>query len=63
MKLGKGVGSFGLRSGSVQYTTGMFSDDAHQIGIPHPYGILHAYFTHQETVHPPERELHELDVL
>ena len=35
----------------------------HQIGIPHPNGILHADLAHQQAVHPPERELHELDVL
>ena len=35
----------------------------HQIGIPHPHGILHAYLTHQQTVHPPEGKLHEFDAL
>ena len=36
---------------------------AHQIGIPHPHGILHADLAHQQAVHPPKRELHKLDAL
>ncbi len=35
----------------------------YEVGIPHSDGILHADFAHEETVHPPKRELHELDVL
>lgn len=31
-----------------------------QISIPHPYRALDADFSHQETVHPPECELHKL---
>ena len=36
---------------------------AYQIRVPHSNGILNAYFAHEEAIHPPERELHELDVL
>jgi len=35
----------------------------YEIGIPHPDCTLHTDLTHQQTVHPPERELHELDTL
>ena len=35
----------------------------YQIGVPHSDGILYADFPHQQAVHPPKRELHELDVL
>ena len=35
----------------------------YQICIPHPDRVLHAYLAHEQTVHPSERELHELDVL
>jgi hypothetical protein len=34
-----------------------------QVGIPHPDGILHADFSHQQTIHPSKRELHEFDIL
>ena len=37
--------------------------NAYEVGIPHPNGILHTYLPHQQTIHPSERELHELDVL
>ena len=35
----------------------------HQIGIPHPHGILHADLAHQQAVHPSECKLHKLDTL
>ena len=35
----------------------------HQIGIPHPHCIFHAYLAHQQTVHPAKGKLHEFDAL
>jgi hypothetical protein len=36
---------------------------AHEVGIPHPDGVVNADLTHEQAVHPSEGELHELDVL
>lgn len=35
---------------------------SHHVSVPHPDGVLDAYLPHEETVHPPEAELYELDV-
>ena len=41
----------------------MVLSSTHQIGIPHPHGVLHTDLAHQQAVHPPERKLHKLDPL
>lgn len=37
--------------------------ETYEVGVPHADGILHADFPHEQAIHPPEGELHELHVL
>lgn len=48
---------FVVSLGSLILLRGM---NTYHISIPHPNGILYAYLSHQETVHPTETELDEL---
>ena len=38
-------------------------EGTHEVRVPHPDRVLDANLAHEETVHPPEGELHELYVL
>ena len=64
MKLGECIRTFGL---SIRVRTKERSsapiDRTYQIRVPHSDRVLHAYLPHEQTVHPSERKLHELDVL
>lgn len=66
VKLRKGVRAFRLYAhraqSSICHGYGIIPK-THQIGIPHPHCIFHAYLAHQQTVHPAKGKLHEFDAL
>lgn len=62
MELGKGIRPFSLCALSVAFRCIEY-DMPYQVRIPHANGVLHADLSHQQAVHPSERELHKFDVL
>jgi len=61
MKLREGVGALCLQPN--QPLEQNIKRISYQIGIPHSDRILDTDFSHQQAIHPPERKLHEFDVL
>jgi hypothetical protein len=64
MELGECVAPFRLDSSlSVRSETKRRRNETDQISVPHPDDVLDAHLAHEETVHPPECKLDELDVV
>jgi hypothetical protein len=65
VKLRKGIRAFRLsyRDKYIRHYFVVSTARTHQIGIPHPHGILHADLAHQQAVHPSKCKLHKFDAL
>jgi len=71
VELAKGVAPLGLSCSQQNPVSSRSVRGPHQpslgftykVSIPHPDNILYAELSHEEAVHPPERELDKLDAL